>query len=103
MQIVYRLPNRQTRPTRPLMRPAPEEQPQGRPPRIARLIALAHRLDGLVRSGEVKDYGALAQLGGISTARLSQILILLHLAPRVQEYVLHLSAGEDNFVTERQL
>jgi hypothetical protein len=33
-------------------------EPLGRPPRIARLLALAHKLDALVRSGEVASYGA---------------------------------------------
>jgi hypothetical protein len=33
------------------------------PPRIARLVALAHKPDALVRSGEVSDYGELAGLG----------------------------------------
>ena len=56
-----------------------------RPPRIARLLALAHKVEGLVRSGSITGYGELARLGHISPARLSQIMVLLHLAPSIQD------------------
>jgi hypothetical protein len=70
-------------------------QPQGpaepgRVPRVARLMALALRFDGLVRSGAVKDYAALARLGHVTRARISQIMSLLHLAPDLQEALLFL-------------
>ncbi len=81
----------------------PAQEPCGKPPRLARLVALAHKLDGLVRSGAVKDYAELAQLGHVSPARLSQIMLLLHLAPAIQEYILFLSPGEARFVTELAL
>jgi hypothetical protein len=71
-----------------------------RPPRIARLLALAHKLDALVRSGTVADYGELARLGHISPARLYQIMVLLHLAPSIQEYVLFLAPADARFVSE---
>jgi hypothetical protein len=50
-------------------------------PRVSRLLALAHRLDELVRTGVVADYATLAQLAHVSRARMSQILNLLVLAP----------------------
>ena len=37
----------------------PPEAPPGRVPRVARLMALAIKLDRLVRRGEVRDYAAL--------------------------------------------
>ena len=64
--------------------------PAGRVPRIARLVALAVRLDGLVLSGQVKDYSELARLGHVSRARISQITQLLSLAPDIQEEILFL-------------
>ena len=70
---------------------------------MARLLALAHKLDGLVRHGTVKNYRELAELGHVSPARLSQILVLLNLAPAIQEYILFLSAGEGGFITESEL
>src|SRR5262249_37512299 len=61
--------------------------PVGRVPRIARLLALAHKLDGLVSQGVVAGYAALAGLGHVSRARLSQIMSLLNLAPEFQEVI----------------
>ena len=46
----------------------------GRVPRIARLLALALRFDGLIRSGAVRDYAELARLGQVSRARITQII-----------------------------
>lgn len=102
MKIEFRVPFRRAPPPRTLLtEPVPEAQ--GRPPRIARLLALAHKLDALVRSGAVHNYAELARLGHVSAARLSQILILLHLAPSIQERILFLSAGDARFVTELRL
>jgi hypothetical protein len=46
----------------------------GRVPRVSRLLALALRLDQLVRAGAIADYATLARLGHVSGARVSQIL-----------------------------
>jgi hypothetical protein len=67
---------------------------RGRVPRVAKLLALAHRFEGLVRDGEVVDYAALARLGWVSRARISQIMSLLSLAPDLQEQVLFLPRTE---------
>jgi hypothetical protein len=64
--------------------------PVGRVPRVARLMALALRLDELVRTGQVASYSALASLGHVSRARVCQIMNLLHLAPDLQEALLFL-------------
>src|SRR6516164_9640495 len=64
--------------------------PAGRVPRVARLMALALRLDELVRTGQVASYSALAALGHVTRARVSQILSLLSLAPDIQEALLFL-------------
>jgi Recombinase zinc beta ribbon domain/Recombinase len=57
-------------------------------PRLARLMALALRLQKLLATGVVKDFRTLARLGHVSPARISQILSLLHLAPDIQEALL---------------
>jgi hypothetical protein len=102
MKIEFTVPFRRVpSPQTLVVEPAPG--PQGRPPRIARLLALAHKLDALVRSGAVTGYAELARLGHVSPARLTQILVLLHLAPSIQEYVLFLSAGDARFITELAL
>jgi hypothetical protein len=66
----------------------------GRVPRVARLMALALRFDGLVRSGAVQDYAELARLGHVTRARMSQVMSLLHLAPDLQEAILFLPRTE---------
>src|SRR6202161_4942825 len=82
---------------------APLIEPPARAPRIARLLALAHKLDAMVRSGEITHYGQLARLGHISPARLTQIMVLLHLSPTIQESILFLPAADARFVTELTL
>jgi hypothetical protein len=64
--------------------------PPGRVPRVARLMALALRFDGLVHTGQVTSYSALASLGHVTRARVSQILNLVCLAPDIQEALLFL-------------
>ena len=59
-----------------------------RVPRIARLMALAIRMENLIRAGGVIDYSQLAQLGHVSRARITQIMNLLLLAPDIQEQIL---------------
>jgi hypothetical protein len=69
--------------------PEPAAAP-GRVPRVAKLLALAHRFAGLLRGGVVRDYAALGRLGHVSRARISQIMSLLYLAPDLQEAILFL-------------
>ena len=79
--------------------------PVGRIPRVARLMALAIKLDGLIRSGEVANQRELAAVARVTPARVSQIMNLLHLAPALQEELLFLppaTRGKD-VITERQL
>jgi len=65
----------------------------GRLPRITRLLALAVRFEGLLQDGTVKDYAELARLGGVSRARITQIMSLRTLAPAIQERILALPAA----------
>jgi hypothetical protein len=67
----------------------------GSVPRVARLLALAHRMEALVRDGHVRDYAELARVGGVSRARVSQIMGLLNLAPDIQEAILCLQPAVD--------
>jgi hypothetical protein len=62
--------------------------PLGRVPRVARLLALALRLEQLVQTGVIAHYAELARLGHVSRARVTQILNLRWLAPDLQEAVL---------------
>ena len=68
--------------------PTPEP-PTKSVPRIARLMALAIKLDDLIRRGEVADYAEAARLGGVTRARMTQIMNLLSLAPEIQDAILN--------------
>jgi hypothetical protein len=86
--------------------PAPDTRgPEGRVPRVAKLMALAIRFDQLLLEGKVADQSELARLAHVTQPRMTQIMNLLHLAPDIQEEILHLppvEAGHDP-ITERDL
>ncbi|MCA9137390.1 MAG: hypothetical protein KDB00_11545 [Planctomycetales bacterium] len=65
-------------------------RPVGRVPRIARLLALAHRCRDLIRDGVIINQSELAHYGQISTTRMTQIMWLDNLAPDIQEEILDL-------------
>lgn len=77
----------------------------GRVPRVTRLLALAHRLDGRIRSGEIRNWAEAARLVGVTRARMTQIARLLLLSPPIQTEILGLllvTEGDDP-ITERDL
>jgi hypothetical protein len=79
--------------------------PVGRTPRISRLMALAIRIDGLVKNQVIPDYATAARLGHVTRARMSQITNLLNLAPQIQESILFLPLVEGGHdpITERDI
>ena len=85
--------------------PPPAPEPVGRVPRVARLLALAHKIDGMIRSGELRDLAHAAKVVGVTRARMSQLMGLTLLAPQIQEAILDLppvTKGRDP-ITERNL
>ena len=89
--------------TRPRRRVAPTPA-TARVPRVAKTLALAHRIDAMIATGELKDYADVARALGCTRSRVSQVTNLLPLAPAVQEAILNLpmTTGRDS-ITERQL
>lgn len=91
------------------IQPGPAPEPviasPGRVPRVARLMALAIRLDDLVRSGAVADQAELARLGYVTRTRVTQIMHMLRLAPDIQESILNLplTLEGDDPINERHL
>ncbi len=82
--------------TEPTVSPA---RRTGRYPRAAQVLALALQFQEMIDSGEVRDYADLARLGCVSRERISQIMMLVWLAPDIQEEVLRLppNAGRAPF------
>ncbi len=79
--------------------------PLGRVPRVVRHLALAHRIDRMVRDGEIADYADAARRLGLTRARVTQITNLLLLSPEIQTEILDLppvAKGRDP-VSERRL
>jgi len=74
----------------PQHRPPAGEAADRSIPRIARLMALAIRFEGLLRDETIRDYAELARLGRVTRARMTQIMKLLDLAPDIQEQILFL-------------
>jgi hypothetical protein len=74
-------------------------------PRVTRLLALALKCEGLVRSGTIPDYAELGRRGWVTRARVTQIMNLLHLATPIQEEILSWSEVENERdpVSERAL
>jgi hypothetical protein len=77
------------------------EVAQGSIPRIARLMALAIRVEGLIRQQTIRDYAEAAHLGRVTRARMTQVMRLLNLAPDIQEQILFLPLSQG--VNERNL
>jgi len=83
----------------------PVKTESGRVPRISRIMALAVKLEQVVRERKAPSYASLAEAGHLSRARLSQIMTLTNLAPSIQETVLlfpRKMSGADS-VSEKQL
>lgn len=78
--------------------PAPQLAPEFKAERLRRLratkrarqLALAHWIEGLIRSGEVEDLATVARLCGISRARVSKIASLAGTGAKEQERILGL-------------
>ena len=66
LTVVCPVSFRRTKSGRKRLKVGPEEPPPKAAtiPRVAKLMALALRFDGLVRSGVVKNYSDLARLAG---------------------------------------
>ena len=82
-----------------------DSAPTVRVPRVVRLLALAHRIDSMIRNGELDDLADAARLLNLTRARVTQITNLLLLAPEIQEAILNMGLviSRRDPVTERQL
>jgi septum formation topological specificity factor MinE len=87
--------------TRPRKETMLEEPVPTAVPRITQLMALAIRFEALLAAGDVDGYTAVGKLGGVTRARVTQIMNLRHLAPEIQERLLFLESGCR--ITEREL
>lgn len=85
--------------------PTPRPCAPGRVPLVSKLAALALHIQDLIDQGVVRDFAEVARLGGVTRARVTQVMHLADLAPDIIEDLLFLplsQAGRDA-ITERQL
>ena len=76
---------------KPERKPAASEETSSsacRLPRVTRWMALALRIETLVRTSVIANYAEAAALGSVTRARISQIMNLINLAPDIQEELL---------------
>lgn len=74
--------------------PPSEPEPVIQPAKVARMLALAHKLQRAINRGEYESRADLARAYGLSRARITQLLDLLLLAPDIQEWVLFLESED---------
>ena len=82
-----------------------KDTPDGRVPRVSRLMALALKFDAMITDGLICDQAEVAELGHVSRSRVTQIMNLNYLAPDIQEEILFLpliASGKDT-ITETHL
>jgi len=70
-------------------KPGPEPKlPDGYASRTARYLAMAHKMDALLRDGRLRDYDHAATWLGVSKTRALTISRMIFLAPDIQEAIL---------------
>ncbi|RKY16587.1 MAG: hypothetical protein DRQ55_17690 [Planctomycetota bacterium] len=80
-----------TRPQQPepAAEPGPEPViPEGYASRAARYLAMAHKMDALLRDGRLRHYEHAAAWLGVSKTRANIISRMIFLAPDIQEAIL---------------
>jgi hypothetical protein len=84
--------------------PPPPPVPVRRPARVARMLALAHHIQGAIERRLVADRAAIARKLGLTRSLVTQMLDLLLLATDLQARVLELEAVDGpELLAERTL
>ncbi len=72
--------------------PPQKQEPARRPARVAQMLALGHRIQAALDSGEYVDQAAAARALGVTRMRITQLLNLTFLAPDIQQEILFMEA-----------
>ncbi len=62
----------------------------GKVPTVSRMMALAIYYERLMKEGIIKSVSDIGRLEGVSQQRVSQVMSLLYLSPKLQEKILTL-------------
>lgn len=73
-------------------------------PRVVELLQTAIEWQALIDSGEVRNQAEIARREGITRARVTQVMGMLRLSPKIQEHILSLpETVRRPTITERAL
>ena len=88
----------------PRRRGNPKSPKAPRTPRVVELLRKALEWQALLESGQVHNQAEIARREGITRARVTQVMALLHLAPEIQQHILSMpDAVRRPAITERAL
>ncbi|MBL7046504.1 MAG: hypothetical protein ISR95_02550 [Candidatus Marinimicrobia bacterium] len=74
---------------------------QGKVPTVSRMMALACFYEQLIKDGKIKSVSDIGRLEGVTQQRVSQVMSLLWLSPKLQERLLFLpkQTAPNQFIT----
>jgi hypothetical protein len=91
--LTFPLPALRRQPVvRAIIPPPPRAEPARRPARVAQMLALGHRIQAALDSGDYQDQAGAARALGVTRMRITQLLNLTFLAPDIQEEILFMEA-----------
>jgi len=67
-----------------------KKQKSGKVPIVSRMMALAIFYEQLIKDGKLKSVSDIGRLEGVTQQRVSQVMSLLWLSPKIQEIILNL-------------
>jgi hypothetical protein len=88
----------------PTRRGLPKPHREPKTPRMVELLRKAIEWQALLESGEARNQAVISRREGITRARVTQVMGLLHLAPEIQKHILSMpDAVRRPAITERAL
>lgn len=79
------------------------KKPLRKLPHVTRILALAYHLQDLVERGVVYDYADIARLSNLTRSRITQLMNLTLLAPKIQIEILSFSRTSYVDIKEKHL
>ena len=86
--LTRRVPANQVVSAVPPPRGKPKLPKEPKPPRVVEFLRKALEWQALLASGEAKNQADISRREGISRVRVTQVMIMLRLAPEIQQHVL---------------
>lgn len=88
---------------RPQRKPKVKSRATEKVPPVLETLVLAHQIEQALAEGRAKSYGEVARQLLISQPRLTQIMMMLKLVPKIQEQILLSNSAEIKVISEHRL